>query len=167
MKIISRLITTGPLFSGRSSVIVREKQIAAMHEATQFVTRQVKGRTPQGVMGAQGGLVSTIQPEVRKTARRIIGIVSTASVYGLVVEKGRRPNQTPPPKGSLVRWIEVKMGMDADEAAGFEPILRRSIGKKGFKGKHMFSDTLDQDWPDIQAIFERYGVVISRSLTNE
>lgn len=167
MKILSRIITEGALFSGRSSAIVRENQIAAMHEATQFVTRKVKSRTPQGVMGAQGGLLSTIQPEVRDTTNRVIGSVATASMYGLVVEKGRRPGRGFPPKGCLVRWIEVKMGVSEDEAKGIEIAVRRKIAKKGTQGAHMFEETLEKDFPEIQRIFQRYGVVISRRLTNE
>lgn len=165
MRILSQLIMRGALFEQRPSDTVRKNQLAAMHEATQFVARQVKEHVPQGVMGAQGGLLASIQPEVRQRSTGVFGLVATPSPYGLVVEKGRRPNKGRPPEGVLLRWIEVKMGVSAEEAKEIEPAVRWKIAKKGTKGAHMFEQTLDEDWGDIQAIFERYGVRISRELT--
>ena len=56
----------GKLLTGKGPQIVRDNQIAAMHDATQYGAKRVKERTPQGVFGAQGGLIGSIQPEVRK-----------------------------------------------------------------------------------------------------
>lgn len=164
MFIDGNMTTRGAFFSRRPRETVREKQKAAMHEATQFVARRVKERTPQGVMGAQGGLLGSIQPEVRQRSTSVIGIVGTANPYALVVEKGRRPGKGRPPEGVMLRWIEVKMGVSADEAKEIEPAVRWKIAKKGTKGAHMFEKTLEEDWPKIQAIFERHGVAITREL---
>ncbi|MBI5550744.1 MAG: hypothetical protein HY911_04495 [Desulfobacterales bacterium] len=181
MDIRGRLHIAGALLTGKGPAIVRENQKAAMHEATQYVSRRVKERTPQGVMGAQGGLLGSIQPEVRETKTTVIGIVGTANPYGLVVEKGRRPGKRPPPgsvlasdiaskqliaqqEGPLLRWIEVKLEKSRDEALKIEPAIRFSMAKKGFEGKHMFEKTLDEDWPDIAAIFDRRGVSIKKGL---
>jgi hypothetical protein len=161
---VARLLETGTLIKGQPADVVLRNQLAAMHEATQYVTRRVKERTPQGVTGAQGGLLSTIQPEVRRRSSGPLGIVGTASPYGLVVEKGRRPGKGRPPEGSLLRWIEVKMGVSREEAEQIEPAIRWKIAKKGTKGAAMFEKTLKEDWPDIQDIFERYGVRIAREL---
>lgn len=166
MHIFSRLIMKGALFTGQPSETVRKNQVAAMHEATQYTSRRVKGRTPQGVMGeGKAGLADSIQPEVRETRRGVLGIVGTASPYGLVVEEGRRPGKAPPPAGSLLRWIEVKMGVSAEESRRIEHPLRWSIARKGFEGAHMFGRTLEEDWPEIEAIFDRYGVQIAKGLS--
>jgi len=80
------------------------------------------------------------------------------------VEKGRRPGRGRPPAGVLLRWIEVKLGVSAEEALDIEPAMRWSIAKKGTEGAHMFERTLDEEWPDIKGIFDRYGVEITREL---
>ena len=161
---LAKIIEKGTLLTGRPAAEVRKAQLAAMHEATQFGTRRVKERTPQGVMGAQGGLLGSIQPEVRQRSSGVVGIIGTANPYGLVVEKGRRPKQGFPPPGVLLRWIEVKMGVSREEAEQIELPIRRKIYHRGTKGAFMFENTLKEDWADFQAIFARYGVVISREL---
>lgn len=170
-KIVARIIEKGTLLTGRPKDVVQGEMRAAMHEATMFGVRRVKERTPQGVMGAQGGLLASIQPEVRPISSGVLGIVGSAHRYGLVVEEGRRPGQKMPPggKGSLerplLRWIQVKMGVGRDEAEGIEFLVRRKIAKKGTKGAFMFEKTLEEDWPEFQRIFDRYGIRIARELS--
>lgn len=164
MDIVARIVETGKLLRGRPAEEVRRAQLAAMHEATQLATRRVKDRTPQGVAGASGGLLASIQPEVRQSKARVVGIVGTASAYALVVEKGRRPRKGMPPPGVMLRWIEVKLGITGEEAEGVELAIRRKIAARGTKGAFMFEKTLEEDWPQIQSIFERHGVSLARSL---
>ena len=165
MDIDGKMTTRGVLLKGRPRDKVLDDQLAAMHEAVQFVARGVKERTPQGVMGAQGGLLGSIQPEVRRRSTSVIGIVGTPIAYGLVVEKGRRPGQGPPPEGVMLRWIEVKLGVSREQALKIEPAIRWKIAKKGTEGVHMFERTMDEDWGGIQQIFDRHGVAISRELS--
>lgn len=162
---VARILERGALPTGRTSGVVRKNQLAAMHEVTQLGVRRVRERTPQGVSGAQGGLLSTIEPEVRERQTGVIGIIGTASPYGLPAEKGRRAGKGMPPEGTLVRWIEVKMGMSAEEAQKIEFVIRRKIAAKGTKGAFMFEKTLKEDWPEFEAIFRRYGVQITRELS--
>ncbi len=164
MKIDGHMTVRGVLFRGRPKAEVIEQQRTAMLEAVQLVLRGVKERTPQGVFGAQGGLLGSIQTEVRRRSNGVIGIVGTASAYGLVVEKGRRPGQAPPPAKALMRWIEVKMGVTEEEAKKIAHPVRWKIAKKGTEGAHMFEETLDEDWPEIKAVFDRHGVAIARGL---
>ena len=169
-RVLSTIIQKGELFSGRPDETVRQQQVAAMHEATQFGTRRVKERTPQGIFGAQGGLLASIEPEVQETARGVIGLIASPSKYALVVEEGRKPGGKMPPGGSgaksrpIRRWIRVKMGVSLKEANRLEFLVRRKIAKEGTKGAHMFARTLEEDWQEFQAIFDRYGVRIARGL---
>lgn len=160
----AKLITKGDLVSGRPHDTVRQNQVAAMHEATQLGTRLVKERVPQGVGGSQNGLFASIKPDVHPTRAGVIGLISTAYRYGLVVEEGRRPGKKMPPAGSLKRWVKVKMGVSAKEAEQIEFLVRRKIGRDGIEGVHMFRNTLKEDWQDFQNIFDRYGVKIAREL---
>ena len=161
---VARIIERGTLLTGQPAELVRKAQLAAMHEATQFGTRRVKERTPQGVYGAQGGLIATIQPDVHETKNKVIGIIGTNSLYGLVVEKGRRPGQGRPPEGVLLPWIELKMGVSREEAERIEYLLRWKIAQKGTKGAFMFETTMKEDWPEFRSIFNRHGVAIAREL---
>lgn len=163
---VARILQKGTLLTGKPANVVRQHQLAAMHEATQFGVRRVKERTPQGVSGAQGGLISTIQPEVSERGGNVIGIIGTSSRYGLPAEKGRRAGKGMPPEGTLVRWIEVKMGMPADEARRIEFVIRRKIAQKGTKGAHMFEKTVKEDWPEFAAIFRRHGVAMVEGLSS-
>ncbi|MDA8137922.1 MAG: hypothetical protein M0036_04640 [Desulfobacteraceae bacterium] len=168
MEILGHIKRVGRFLSGATAAEERRTVLAnqrkAMHEVTQLGTRLVKGRTPQGVMGAQGGLLGSIQPEVRNVRNGVIGIIGTANPYGLVVEKGRRPGQKPPPADALVRWIEVKMGVSTEDAKKISHPVRWKIAKKGTAGAHMFEKTLEEDWAEFQTIFDRYGVTLSREL---
>ncbi|WP_028318959.1 hypothetical protein [Desulfobulbus elongatus] len=160
-----RITTKGAALTGDPAAIVRRNMRAAMHEAVQFGVRAVKGRTPQGVMGAQGGLLASIQGEVRAPGGDILGIVGTPSIYGPVVEAGRKPGGKLPPKGTMVRWIEVKMGLSTEEAKGVEYPVRRAIARKGTAGAHMFAETLDQDAAVFERIFTRHGLNMIRELS--
>jgi hypothetical protein len=165
MELRAVITARGAIFDGRASSIVRRELDAAMEEAVMFGERFVKERTPQGVYGAQGGLLSTIAGEVvEKGTPAIKGVIGTNSPYGEVVEKGRTPGKAMPPKGSLQRWIEVKMGLGEEEAARIEFAVRRKLGKKGFEGAHMLESLFDDGWPDIQRIFEGRGFAITKQL---
>jgi len=160
----ARITVQGGMLTGNPEQIVRSHMRAGMHEAVQLGVRQVKGRTPQGVMGAQGGLLASIQGEVREPGGDVLGIISTDSKYGLTIEKGRKPGSKMPPAGVMVRWIEVKMGMSTEEAQGIEFLVRRKIARKGTKGALMFEQTLEEDGPLFQRIFERHGLRMTREL---
>lgn len=156
----------GGIFDGRSSAVVNDNLAQAMYEATMLLERAVKERTPQGVFGAQGGLLSTIFGEViGKGTPYIKGVVATQSKYGEVVEKGRRPGQTWPPEGSLIRWIQVKMGVDQRTARSLEFVIRRKIGMRGFPGAFMFQKALEANMDKLQDIFDRKGFEIARELS--
>lgn len=156
----------GKIFEGVSHAIIQDNLSQAMYEATAFLEREVKKRTPQGVGGAKGGLMSTIHGEVIGKGTSVIkGIVSHQSKYGDVIEKGRTAGKTWPPEGALIRWIEVKMGLSGPEAKRIEFLIRRKIGKKGFPGAHMFERALNENWGRLQGIFERMGFEIARELS--
>lgn len=156
----------GGIFDGKSSAVVNDNLAQAMYEATMLLERAVKELTPQGVLGAQGGLLSTIHGEVvGKGTPFIKGVVATQSKYGEVVEKGRRPGQTWPPKGELIRWIEVKTGVGEVEAKRIEFLIRRKIGRRGFPGAFMFEKALEANMGRLQDIFDRKGFEIARELS--
>lgn len=157
--------TKGKIFEGKAPEIIQQALTEVMYEATSFLEREVKARTPRGVFGASGGLVSTIHGEVvGKGTTAIKGIVGHMSVYGDVIEKGRTAGKTWPPEGVLLRWIELKIGVAEDMAKRLEFVIRRKIGQKGFPGAHMFERALREGWPRLKDMFEKAGFNITKKL---
>lgn len=53
--------------------------------------------------------------------------------YGPWVEGGRMPMRKMPPKGSLIAWIKIKLGMGEAQASRFEYVLARAIMRRGIQ----------------------------------
>lgn len=174
MELKYEITKRGNLFDGKATEIVSRELTKAMYEAVLFLETKVKEYLPSeiegfsrgvGVFGDQGGLRSTIHGEVEKgSPPGIVGIVGHSSVYGDVIERGRSAGKGMPPKGALVRWMEVKLGMGTEEARKKEYVLRRSIGKKGFPGVHMFERAFNDHEAAVRNIFEQYGFTIAKAL---
>lgn len=156
----------GGFFDRLPSEVVEKNLTAAMYEAVGLLEGKVKAYTPQGVFGERGGgLRASVFGEIAGKGTPLLkGIVATQSKYGEVVEKGRRPNMKMPPEGTLMRWMEVKLGMDSETAKKREFIVRRKIGKKGFPGVRMFERALDENMGTLQAVFDHYGFNIAKEL---
>jgi hypothetical protein len=156
----------GAIWEGKAPELVQAGITSAMWEATSFLEREVKKRTPKGVGGAQGGLISTVHGEVIEKGIPVVkGIIAHGSAYGDVVDKGRTPGKKWPPEGVLLKWIELKLGVDEVQAKRLEFVIRRKIGKKGFPGAIMFEKTMDETWPRLKDIFDRGGFEITRQLS--
>lgn len=165
MRLSTRISVRGPVVDGRGPAIVQRNLDALVTELVMFLEREVKARTPQGVYGAQGGLLASIQGEViAKGSPLIKGIIGSPHKYAEVVEEGRRPGQAWPPQGSLLRWIEVKMGITGTEARQVEFLIRRKIGKLGTDGAWMFYNAVGENWGRLRAIGARHGFDLAREL---
>ena len=171
---------SGALLSGKAPNIIQKGLERAITRATLLLYTEVAKRTPKGVYGAQGGLLRSIQHEVQYKGTPIVkGIVASAHKYAEVIEKGRRPGQKMPPgailasclktrglvaQGGLVQWIMKKFKVDMKRAIQLEFVVRRSIGRKGFPGVHMFENALNENFSRVQTIFEKQGLTIAKEL---
>jgi hypothetical protein len=165
MELSATVKVKGNFFAGKGPEIANKNLTEAMYQAVMFLERKVKALTPQGVGGAQGGLLSTIQGEVEGKGTPLVkGIVFTQSKYGEVLEKGRTAGKSMPPSGVLISWIGRKLGISGDEANRVEFLVRRKIGKKGFPGVHMFEKAFDDNWRQLQTIFDRFGFILTKEL---
>jgi len=141
---------------------------AAMLEATNYLRNKVVEETPvdQGI--GRGSVVA----EVNGTGVNITGRVVTIQTHMIVLEEGRRPGQKPPPVAAIAGWVHRKhlAGVYSvktrrrlkgkatqdkqDLAAAF--VIARSIGKKGTKPHHMFSEAARKGKGHVDAIFRRH-----------
>jgi hypothetical protein len=181
MEIKIKVATQGALLSDKGPEIIQKGLDRAITEATLFLYREVIKRTPQGVYGAKGGLLGSIQHEVQAKGTPFVkGIVASAHKYAEVIEKGRTAGKKMPPaaiqssdiktrqlivEGGLVQWIMLKFGVDLKKAVQLEFVVRRSIGRKGFEGRHMFEKALNDNFSKVQSIFEKQGLDIARELS--
>lgn len=155
----------GALLSGKAPQIIQAGLDRFVTQVTMFLLPEVQKRTPQGVFGAQGGLLGSIQADVVGKGTPIVkGIVMSAQKYAEVIEKGRTAGKGMPPKGSLVRWIEVKMGLDEKTAQRIEFVIRRKIGLRGFDGRHMFERAVTENMGRIEAMAQAAGLIIATEL---
>lgn len=65
-------------------------------------------------------------------------------IHVLVMDQGRRPGATMPPKGALLPWMRRKGIPDRDEYP-----IRRAIGKRGIKGDHTFAQVRSSLQPEV------------------
>lgn len=160
-----KISTSGALLAGKAPQIIQQGLDTFVTMVTQFLSAEVQKRTPQGVMGYQGGLISTVNSEVTGKGTPVIkGIVFHGSKYGDVIEKGRTAGKGMPPKGSLVRWLEVKLGLSEKEAQRIEFVVRRKIGLKGTKGAQMFEKALTGNLGRLEQMAQAAGLKIAVEL---
>jgi hypothetical protein len=108
MELKIRVNVQGALLKGKAPEIVQRNLDRAMTRATNLLLVEVKKKTPQGVAGARGGLMGSIQSEVQGKGTPIIkGIVASKSPYAEVVESGRRAGAKMPPGAVLSSGVRV------------------------------------------------------------
>jgi hypothetical protein len=157
---------SGALLTNQAPQIIQTGLDRLVTAVTLFLAAEVKKRVPQGVFGAQGGLLGSIQHEVVGKGTPVIkGIVMSAQKYAEVVEKGRLPGRGMPPAGSLVRWLEVKLGLDEKTARKIEFVVRRKIGLKGFEGAHMFEKAVTENQIKLDQMAQAEGFKLAIDLT--
>lgn len=167
MEMHASVTCRGKISGGQGPDMSHKRLAAAVHEATAFLEAKVKEKTPTGVYGAKGGLRSTIAGEVQGQGTPLVkGIIGTASAYGEVIEKGRRPGKAWPPPGVLQQWIAMKMGINGEEEIKqVEFLVRAKIAHKGFPGVHMFENAFKENLKQLQNMFDRHGYQLSEEMS--
>jgi len=156
---------SGAILTGKGPEVIQAGLDRLVDMITMYLLAEVKKRTPQGVFGAQGGLLGSIQSQVMGKGTPVIkGQVMSAQKYAEVIEKGRDPGKAMPPEGVLLRWIEVKLGLSGAEAKRVEFLVRRKIGQKGFEGRHMFEKAMTENQVRIESMAQAEGFKIAVNL---
>lgn len=175
LELNATITAKGPLFDGRAPEIIRKGLLSAMFEATLYLEKKVKEKTPRGVYGSAGaGLQATIAGEVFCYGTTIEGIVGHGMEYGDVIEYGRRPGKKPPPVAAIKRWVEFKGIIITDKKTNkdlsSEEIAKLfcwSIAAKGFEGVHMFENTWNEGQGTLKRIFDKAGFDIAFHLSED
>ena len=157
---------SGAILEGKGPAIIQAGLDRLIDMIVQFLTVEVKKRTPQGASPPGSGLFYTIHGDVQgKGTPMIKGVIASGNPqYAEVIEKGRTAGKAMPPDGVLVRWLEVKLGLDETTAKRIEFVVRRKIGQKGFPGRHMFEYAVSQNLGQIDSMAEAQGFKIATEL---
>ena len=147
----------------------------ALERITARVEEEIKERMPVGVTGALRGSVAR---EIEGTGVDLTGIVGTPQPYGLVIEEGRRPGKRWPPEASIRLWVrrtaagqqivaslQSEAGLLRDRAERSAVFLvRRKIGRKGFRGRHMFAEAAKATEGLVRDVWRETGERIAERL---
>ena len=166
MNISLKVDTSGALLAGKGPDVVQTALDGAITEATMLLLAEVKKRTPQGVFGAQGRLLGSINAEVSgKGTPMVRGEVASVQKYAEVVEKGLAAGKGIP-LDALTGWIQVKLGISsAKEIRQVAFLISRKAKLKGIEGHYMFEKALNDNLSRVEAIFERQGLRIAQELS--
>ena len=116
-----------------------------------FAEEQLRRRAPGDTNELKGSFVSDVTPlslPVRSQAARAYSPLQ----YAAVQDQGRRPGSTPPPARALEGWLR-RHGNFTNVYA-----LARSIGRKGYPGKHFLR-------PALEATRREFGSLIRSATT--
>ncbi|HIJ95787.1 MAG TPA: hypothetical protein HPP94_08650 [Desulfuromonadales bacterium] len=173
MKLQISVSTQGALLDGTAPKVIQAGLDRFVTQATLFLLTEVQKRTPQGVFGAQGGLLGSIQDQVYNKGTPIVkGVVMSAQKYAEVIEKGRRPGKglasaVPGDKyvSPLIPWVNKKLGLSGKDAERVAYLIGRKIKAEGFEGRHMFEKAANENIGRLEAMAQACGLTIARELS--
>jgi hypothetical protein len=113
---------------------LRARATTATDQAVTFGVQLVRPQIPVGVSGdTRRNVASAIRfPGGRTLVEGVVGS-NLRSPHVAVLELGRRAPGKMPPPGSLIRWVQLKLGVPADKAPGVAFVVARNIARRGFK----------------------------------
>lgn len=114
--------------------IFDEEIARAINESLILLQAEVRRNTPVGVTsnlrtGVHRRMISPYKGEV--------GVVGPAQTYADIREVGRRPGKMPPNE-PIELWVKRKMRPAKDKLKSTTFLVRRKIGRQGYRGAFMF-----------------------------
>lgn len=132
----------------------------AMNEALAYTEAQIVLRTPK----YDGALQSSIQGHNVSSPPNFQGIITTPLVYGIVIERGRKPGSRMPPLDVIQLWVSRVLNPPEEEIESVAWAVAKHIAKYGFsdapeaqvgsKGARMFEEGLKASEAQINLSFE-------------
>lgn len=110
----------------RAPLVIERMLGFAIERGAQEVGREARQLAPKAF--------STLTNSIR--AQRLTALhyfVAPGVNYAPWVEGGRMPMRRMPPKGSLVAWIQRKLGVPEKEASRLEFVIARAIKRRGIQ----------------------------------
>jgi len=120
---------------------------------------------------ASGNLKNSLTFFIRKgggNTKLIFTAKGSAKNYADVIEKGRRPNSTPPPIEPIIQWMRVKgVRLQKQGGGGFAKqtdagirsaafLISRKIGRYGITGIHYMEEAVNDNLPELELDLQKY-----------
>jgi len=120
---------------------------------------------------ASGNLKNSLTFFIRKgggNTKLIFTAKGSAKNYADVIEKGRRPNSTPPPIEPIIQWMRVKgVRLQKQGGGGFVKqteagirsaafMIARKIGRYGIAGIHYMEEAVNDNLPELETDLQKY-----------
>jgi hypothetical protein len=111
----------------------------AASEVMQFADFALKGEiTKSGAVNTgalRNSTATLISLEGSGAAASVRGSVTLEEPYAKVMNDGRRIGARMPPAAPIELWLRRRVGLTADEAQRISYVIRRSISRKGIRGR--------------------------------
>ena len=143
--------------------IIFDEMEAAMAGSLEVFKSEVVGRTPVGVTGAARQSIGSF---VRGRAPNFEGQVATSILYGLPLERGRRPGKQPP-TAPIELWVRRKLNVSDAEVSQVAFLIARAIGRRGTKGAEMFAKGFDAGKGPVDRLWQKVGKKAARRIEAE
>lgn len=150
----------GPIWTRQGLRIMRREFGRAMTEVVTLTESEVAQGTP---VGATGLLRTGITGLVLDSTKGIVKVAGPSSVYGDIVEKGRRAGRFPP-VDAIALWVKRKLRPPAKELKSVSFLVARKIARQGYKGAFMFRNAERTMKRQIIARFQQAKLIIERKL---
>jgi hypothetical protein len=141
----------------RAPETVASEQARAMTASLLLVEgdarRNVRQDTRQLMNSIQGRILSR-EP--------LVGAVGPSARYGIVVERGRRPNKPAPPRAALRGWAR-RHGIP--DSALF--LIARKIGRDGTPARPFLAPAFTKNAPRIVRLFAQAGARVTVRIATE
>ena len=108
----------------------------ALERGAQEVAREARQKAPKAF--------STLTNSIR--AQRLSELhyfIAPGVNYAPWVEGGRMPMRKMPPKGSLLAWIKLKLGVSEEQASRLEFVIARAIKRRGIQPQPFMQPTYE------------------------
>lgn len=134
----------------------------AMQAALDVVETNVAARTPvnTGVLRAAYGTSVNVRGQ-----GVVRGTLNNPMIYGLPVERGRRPGQTAPPREAIELWVKRKLGLQGKEAQSAAFLIARAIGRRGIPAVNMVQEGIEASERTVFGLFEKVPALVGGELT--
>lgn len=143
-------------------------------DGPRIATEEIQGAVEAGLMMIRGA-VSPLTPKNLGLLAKgfqtsvdagedVRGRIFNPLEYAKAVEEGSRPHF--PPAAALERWVQLKLGVPAEDAPGVAFVIARAISKRGTKAHHMLRDAVAASTPRIRERFARANARIKQRLSS-
>jgi len=136
--------------------ILIEEMVTATEEAEFLLVREVQDRTPVGANGTLRQSIIGETPIVHPLG--VSGMIGSAMEYVVPVELGTKPHSISlEGMTALTAWVKARIpeAKNEEQAKNIAERIKWKIKRYGTQGKFMFTNSLRDLEPQLEAIYDR------------